>query len=172
MSAQPVGFFIAPFSIDGELEGLDFWAGEQLSMKWLDICDQFLGQHGAVFDASWSGSLSHIQTRFTSASGAALVAFKAGGKPVASLALVSGGASDTEVLRMFVDSLRQVELVRLAQVSTAPFQGVFSIEKRPLMIVVPWPDESVAEQDHSCVQELALHLAGAFFGKRSGFLDS
>jgi hypothetical protein len=30
------------------------------------------------------------------------------------------------------------------------------------MIVVPWPDDSISEDDHGLVRDLALHLAGAF----------
>ena len=35
------GLFVAPFSVDGELEGIDYWELGQLLNKWLSICDDF-----------------------------------------------------------------------------------------------------------------------------------
>jgi hypothetical protein len=165
MENKKNGFFIASFGINGEMEGIDHWAIDKLSSKWLEICSQYLAFHGASFDAPWSGDLSHIQTKFTAASGAALVTFSAMGKLVASIALASGNAQTTEssVLKMFVNSLRGVELVRAASISLEPFQGVFEIKERPLMVVVPWGDPKTTEQDNALVRELSIHTAGAFF---------
>ena len=83
MTPEPSGFFIAPFAIDGEQQGLGFYGCDKLSKRWLDICGDFLAQHGPSFDATWSGNLSHIRTRTTAASGAALMTFYVHGKVAA-----------------------------------------------------------------------------------------
>ena len=169
MSNRAAGFFVAPFGTDGEPEGLDRWELSELSHKWLTICGEFLEHYGDCFDAAWSGPLSHIETRFTSAAGAALVTFRVRGRPVSISALAKGQSpqAESEVLNMFVESLRRINLVKAAATSPEPFQKVLNIEERPLMIVVPWPDAEVSDQDHELVRELELHTAGAFFTKDS-----
>jgi hypothetical protein len=167
MTGQVPGFFVAPFGADGEPEGLEYWELGKLSKKWLATCDQYLDLHGTFFDAPWGGNLSQIQTKFTSTSGIALVTFSAHGKPAASIALATGlsPAAEANVIRMFVDSLRRVGLVAAAAASPEPFQKVFAVKERPVMIVVPWPDSTISQQDHALVRELAVHTAGAFFGR-------
>lgn len=167
MVNQALGFFVAPFVIDGETEGIGFWELAKLSGKWLATCGKHLNQHGDSFDATWDGNLSHIQTKFTAASGVALVTFQVNGLTASSLALASGlsPATESEVLKMFVSSLRRVELAKKSASSSEPFQKVFAIKERPVMIVVPWPNSAILPQDHALVQELAVHLAGAFFSK-------
>jgi hypothetical protein len=117
MSELTRGFYIASFCIDGEPEGLGFWELEKLSGKWLAICDEYLESNGISFDTPWSGNLSHIKTKFTSGSGIALVTFSVNGTPAASVALFSGLslAAESEVIRVFVDSLGQVGLARIIQ---------------------------------------------------------
>jgi hypothetical protein len=162
------GFFIAAFGIDGECEGTDYWDFEKLSSKWLNICEEHLAQHGASFDAPWNGRLSHIQTKFTAASGVALVTLSAYGRLGVSVALASGHSSDAEtsVLKMFVNSLRGAQLVNVASQSQEPFQDVLAIKERPVMIVVPWAAPEISEQDHALLRELSIHIAGAFFLNR------
>jgi hypothetical protein len=169
MPERAAGFFIAPFGVDGEPEGFEYVELGRLSGKWLTIVGEHLREHGASFDVPWSGNLSHIRTKFTSASGVALVTFRVGSQPAASVALASGRAADaeSEVLRMFIDSLRRVHLVGAAAASAEPFAKVTMIAERPVMIVVPWPDSAISQQDHSVVRELSLHLAGAFFAQVS-----
>lgn len=164
MKSDGAGFYIAGFGVDGELEGTDFWPFERLSAKWLDICREYLAAYGASFDEPWSGTLSHIRTRFTAVSSAALVTLSTHGRPVASVALASGFARDAElsVLKMFVNSLRGVELVGIAAKSQEPFEQMLEIPERPLMIVVPWASPETSEQDHALVRELSIHMAGAF----------
>jgi hypothetical protein len=164
---QCSGFFIAVFGIDGEPEGFDYWDLSSLSEKWLTLCKEFLEHHGSAFDEAWSGPLSHIATRFTAGSGAALATFRVSGRLVALLALASGHSpqAEHEVVSMFVESLRGLDLIRAATSSPKPFQGMLDIKERPLMIVVPWPDESITDQDHNLVRELGLHTAGAFFAR-------
>ncbi|MFC4314278.1 hypothetical protein ACFPN2_34760 [Steroidobacter flavus] len=166
-SAEPqkCTFHIAAFGVDGSLVGMDMWSSERLSGQWLAICREYLNQHGSSFDEPWSGKLSHIRTKLTAARGAALVTFSAHGRIVSSLALASGASQVTEksVLEMFVNSLRQTQLVRVAARTQEPFQQVLQIAERPVMIVVPWADEAISEQDHTLVRELSIHLAAAFF---------
>jgi hypothetical protein len=159
------GFCVAPFAFDGELLAVDQWPFSKLSSKWLAVCDAFLGSNGSDFNASWAGPLNHIRTRFSSASGTALVTFQVNGTPVSSLALVSGvsEAADIEVLTMFVNSLRGVSLVRSAAKSSTPFEQALRMQQRPLMVVVVWAPTAVSDQDHELVRELSLHIAGAFF---------
>lgn len=146
-------------------QGIGFYDCAKLSKRWLETCEEFLAHHGSSFDAQWSGNLSHVRTRGTATSGAALITFSVNGKVGASLALVRGTAPavDTQVLTMFVNSLRKVSVVQAASSSPASaFSSVLSIRDRPLMVVVPWPDETIADDDHELVRELALHTAGAF----------
>jgi hypothetical protein len=166
-SKESVRFFVAPFSVDGEMQGLDVFEPSALSGRWLGLCRDHLERYGSVFDRAWEGNLSHIRTKFTSASGVAFISFYVESRLVASIALGTGRSSsaESEALRMFVISLRRVDLVRVAANSGDPFQKVLMIEERPLMIVVPWPDLGVSDQDHALVRELATHLAGAFFGQ-------
>lgn len=161
---QP-GFFILPFGMDGEPVGFGFWEQVRLSENWLTVCRDYLNEHGAVFDASWSGNLSHIRTKITSASGTALVTFFVQGKVALSVLLLAGTspAAEESAAQMFVESLRRSAPVQAATQSPNPFNNIFSAKDRPLMVVVPWPETTVSEQDHKLVRELGLHLAGAFF---------
>jgi hypothetical protein len=165
---QPLGFFIAPFSIDGEQEGLVFRDISKLSSKWLSICSDFLNSHGNSFEAAWSGQLSHIKTRFTVASGVALVTFYIADRIAASIVLSDGSSSSTEskVLQMFVDSILKIKLVQEAATSPTVFHKMLSIKERPLMVVIPWPDADITATDHDLVRELTQHLAGAFFTRQ------
>jgi hypothetical protein len=164
------GFFIVPFSLDGEAAGQSFWKSGDLSKKWLSTCNSFLNAHGAVFEDAWNGSLSHIRTRLTSTSGAALLTFVVREKVAASVLLLSGiaPAIDNDVAKMFVESMRRCAPAMAAAPSNASFNQVLSIQSRPLMVVVPWPELTVSDHDHEIVRELGLHLAAAFFAKSSG----
>jgi hypothetical protein len=158
------GFFVAPFGIDGQQEGCEFVERQRLSVKWLKICGEHLDRHGASFNEPWSGTLAQIHTKFTSAQGVALVTFQVGGRVAASLVLATGASlqAEAQTMQMFVESLRRSAIVQSASADAKPFEAVLSIRERPVMIVVPWPDEAVSEEDHALVRELALHMAGAF----------
>lgn len=112
MSAQPAGFFIAPFGIDGEPEGFDYWELSKLSDEWLVICGEQLLRHGDSFDVSWEGRLSHVRMKFTKISEAALITFSILNSPAASVVLMSGkeNSAETELLDMFVRSLQKTHL--------------------------------------------------------------
>jgi hypothetical protein len=161
------GFFIAPFAIDGELQGIGYYDCGKLSARWLRVCAEYLQQHGSSFDATWNGNLSHIRTTCASASDAALMTFSVNGTLASSVALARGAAPavDHEVLAMFADSLRRVHIVQQSASSTSPFSAILSIQQRPIMIVVPWPDATISEDDHELVRELSLHAAGAFLSR-------
>jgi hypothetical protein len=168
MTNQASGFFVAPFVIDGEMEELGFWELGSLSGKWLATCGKYLDEHGDSFDETWGGNLSHIQTKFTAASGFALVTFEVNGLTASSIAFASGlsPVEELALLKMYVDSLRRVDVVRKSAASSEPFQKVFAIKERPLMVVVPWTNSAILPQDHALVRELAVHTAGAYFAKR------
>jgi hypothetical protein len=63
------GFYVAPFGIDGEQEGLAFRKCEELSPQWLAICSHYLAVNGESFEAPWDGNLSRIVTRVTAKAG-------------------------------------------------------------------------------------------------------
>jgi hypothetical protein len=163
-SSKASGFFIAPFAIDGEQQGVGYYDCEKLSQRWLKVCADYLAQHGASFDAPWSGNLSHIRTRGTATSDAALMTFSVNGRIAASLALARGTApaAEREVLTMFADSLHRLKVVQAAAASPSPFSAILSLQERPLMVVVPWPDETISSDDEGLVRELSLHTGGAF----------
>lgn len=163
--AEQNGFFVAAFGVDGRLVGVDHWGMESMSAKWLELCGEYLDYHGSNFNAPWSGALAHISTKFTADQGVALVTFSSNGRPLASILLASGNSKDADlsVMRLFINSLIGVDAVRLGASTDEPFREMLSIPDRPLMVVIPWADESIDDQDHSLVQELSLHLAAAYF---------
>ena len=170
MQEPTAGFFVAPYSVDGESQGVEYFELAKLSAKWLSICGEFLDHYGDSFDSPWSGTLSHITTKFTAASGAALVTFRVRERPAVLIALASGlsQAQEDALLKLFVDSLRRLELVRAAAELPDPFQSMLTVKERPLMVVVPWPDDEHSEQDRALVRELAIHTCGAFFNSLRG----
>jgi hypothetical protein len=161
-SSAASGFFVAPFAIDGEQQGLGYHDRDKLSTRWLKICGEYLAQHGSSFDASWNGNLSHVRTRGTVASRAALMTFSVHGRVAVSVALARGDTPvvERDVLTMFTDSLRRVDVVR-ATAAISPFSAILSTQERPLMIVVPWPDALISAAEDP-VRELSLHTGGAF----------
>ena len=165
-STQP-GFFIVPFAFDGEQVGSGYWPLSRLSAKWLGVCSEFIQAHGPVFDAPWSGKLSHIRTKFTSASGAAIGTFFVQSEIVSSVLLLNGSSPNAEqtVAKMFADSLTKTFQSQLRQPPTDSFSKISSISERPLMVIVHLPAPDVSDDDQEIVRELALHLAGAFFAR-------
>ncbi|MGZ5443554.1 MAG: hypothetical protein ACXW5U_16825 [Thermoanaerobaculia bacterium] len=165
MTRPGPGFYVGSFSIDGEPQGIGYWECSGLSSRWLAVCSEHLAHQGTSFEASWSGNLSHVTTKMTAVSGAAIITFKIGEKIAASVALAKGSSpvAEAELLKMFVESLRRSGVTVTATTSPEPFQKMLSIGERPLMVVVPFPDGSITDQDHAVVRELSIHLAGAFF---------
>ena len=163
------GFFVLPFGMDGEPVGLGFWEQSRLSEEWLKVCRNYLEAHGSAFEAAWSGNLTHVRTKLTSASGAAVVTFVVQQKVVLSVLLLTGSSlpGEDSVAQMFVESLRRSAPAQAAAQSASPFSSVFSEGHRPLMVVVPWPEATVSDQDHELIRELGLHLAGAFFAMQA-----
>lgn len=153
-------FFVAPFSCIGETQGVDEWSQDQLSDRWLENCAQFLAIHGDVFDENWTGDMSHIRTRMTSESGAALVSISIHGEHALTAAFLRGESADveSEVIEMFVRSMER----NVPQGIVGDFSEAGDIEARPLMLVVPFVNENVSEFDHDVVRELSLHLGAAF----------
>ncbi|MCC8443898.1 hypothetical protein LN449_15420 [Xanthomonas cannabis] len=164
MSEQK-SFCVAAFSVDGLLVGAHQWTMASLSPNWLDLCSEYLDHHGDHFNAQWSGALAHISTNFTSEQGVALVTFSSNGMPAASILLASGKSRDADLsaMKLFINSLIGIDAVRLGAATDEPFREMLSIPDRPLMVVVPWADESDDAQEHSLIRELSLHLAAAYF---------
>jgi hypothetical protein len=163
-------FYIAPFAIDGELAGIAPLSMSALSPRWLGFCREFIGKNGKSFSCTIpQQSLRHISLQITSGDGATLATFSANGEIVSSAAALAGTnpMADTQVLRMFVESLRTAYLVGAASGSSEPFEQAFHIEERPLYIVVPWPNPTVSDTDHDLVRELNNHLAGALLASQT-----
>jgi hypothetical protein len=158
------GFHLAAFGIDGALEGEGRWGHEDLSKRWLKLCDELIAEKGVNFDHQWTGPLSKIRSKMTSANGACICTFFVNDRVVSSILLLQGSdpQSELEVSTMFVESLRATPLVMAASNSPEPFGDVLSIDQRPLMVVVPFPDAAVSEQSYDLVRELSLHIASAF----------
>jgi hypothetical protein len=158
------GFTVAGFTIDGTLEGKWRWTYRDLSAKWSNICDELLRAKGVNFDYTWSGPLSHIRTKLTSTRGAALFTIFVNAYVATSNLLLRGHyrGAERDTSRMFVRSLQKVHLVQTITSLSEPFAEVLSLSERPLMVIMPIPDESISDQDNDVVQELALHLASAF----------
>ncbi len=157
-------FYIAPFVIDGQLEGIGRWTLSRLSPRWLNFCCELLASHGSSFSCSIPlPPLEHITLRITSDRGATLINFSVRDNPASSAAALSGmnPAADAEVLRMFVDSLRRVPLVKETAALPLPFEAAFGISERPLYIVIPWADIGISDEDMQLVQELQKHMAAA-----------
>lgn len=159
------GFWVAAFAIDGSLECKGRWIYRNLSARWSNICDEFLRAKGVNFDHTWTGPLSDIRTRLTSARGAGLCTIFVIGHVATSILLLRGRdrGAERDMSRMFVSSLQKVHLVQAITRLSEPFAEVLSSSERPLMVVVPIPDESIPDQDNDVVRELSLHLASAFF---------
>ena len=83
----------------------------------------------------------------------------------ASAILMAGSSAPAEraASQMWVDSLRRSNIVLVASSSSNPFEQVLTTNERPLLVVIPWPDARVSEQDRELVRELLLHLARAYF---------
>lgn len=165
MESVESNFEIAAFDPSGLLLGTSNRRPCDFSEKWLAIATAYLASNGENFKADWGGPLAHLVTQATSSDGVGLVSFYANGVLVVSAALLCGVNPETElsVLKMFVHSLRKTEIVRVSAVNETPFEDVFQLMSRPLMIVVPWGDARVVEQDDELVQELASHFGAAYF---------
>ena len=159
------GFTVAAFSIDGALEGKGRWIYRNLSAKWSKICDELLREKGVNFNYTWTGPLSHIRTRLTSARGAGLCTIYVNDHVAMSILLLRGHdpGAERDMSRMFVSSLQKVHLVRSITRLSQPFAEALSLPERPLMAVVPFPDQSISDQENDEARELSLHLASAFF---------
>lgn len=158
------GFHLAAFGIDGSLEGESHWNHQDLSERWLTLCDELIAEKGINFDHQWTGTLSKIRTKMTSANGASICTFFVNDRTVSSVLLLRGiePQSEIEVSTMFVESLRASPLAITSRASSEPFAEVLTIVQRPLMVVVPFPDPAVSDQSYDLIRELSLHLASSF----------
>jgi hypothetical protein len=168
--SNETGFYVAPFSIDGTLEGIGFWKRSDLSGFWIEVCSDLMKGKGGNVDTFLERQLSHLRVKLTSAKGAALLTLFAREKPLSSCLLLSGTSTDADqqAAGMFVESVRKTNIVREVAAVMEPFASIFGINERPLMVVIPWPDETVSDQDHELVRELGLHFARAFFEANVG----
>lgn len=159
------GFFVAPFAPDGELVGAGFWEYRKLSRRWLDVCLDFLPVLTGGLRRSWGAELSHIETQLTTASGAATVSFYVHGHLATSCLLLSGAATnvDAEVRELFRESVERMAAHLEGGVAEGRFKQLSGLDQRPLAAFVVWAPEPLCDHDMELVQELSLHLSGAFF---------
>ena len=71
--------------------------------------------------------------------------------------------AERDLLTMFVQSARRLEIVRAGQTNAEPFAEVFGIRERPLHAVIALGGPA----DADTIPELGTHLAGAFLGTTS-----
>jgi hypothetical protein len=138
-----------------------------LSPRWLGFSREVLGAGGSTFQCLLPPPFDRVGLRFTSSRSAGLATFLLDGAPVASSAYLRGEdlVADRQLLEMFVDSVRRVEVVQASQTSPQPFAEVFSISERPLHVVVAWG--SSPEHDLEMIAQLGNHFAGAFLYGRN-----
>lgn len=169
--SQAIGqvFHAAPFAFDGELLGVGAWQVSGLSPRWIEFAREVLRAGGSAFHGPLPSPFERIGLRFTSASGAALATFSLDGVPVASSAYLRGDdlTAERQLLAMFVESVRRVDIVRKSQRTSQPFVEAFSIAERPLHVAIAW---GVSEgDDASMIAELGTHFAAAFlYGREIG----
>lgn len=65
---------------------------------------------------------------------------------------------------MFLDSIRNVELVRLAETNRG-FDTLWSIQERPLMVIVPWPIHEMTDSESEVVTQFSIHFAASLIAK-------
>lgn len=159
------GFFVAPFAPDGDLLDVGFWEYRKLSQRWLDVCGDFLPLLTGGLRRSWGAELSHIETKLTTASGAATVSFYVRSHLTTSCLLLSGAvpSADAEVRALFRESVERMAATLQPGLVAGCFKQLSGLEQRPLAAFVVWAPEPVSDDDMGLVQELSLHLSGAFF---------
>lgn len=155
-------YFVAAFGLDGEHIGTGEMTFASLSEHWLGVCRSLVEGYGPVFDINLQGTLSHVRLKCTSAEGAALVDIYMRGHLASSAAVVTGDSpiAEEQVLGMFRRSLENATS-RYFTDQRAPSFDFTAISERPLLIVVPWPNEAVSAQDHEIAKELQWHFAGS-----------
>jgi hypothetical protein len=159
------GFYIEAVGIDGQTVGKAFQEQGKLSGKWLTIFSHHLQSHGAVFDTPLEGPLAHIRIQFTAANSSALATLSVHEVPAASLLLLGGKSPETEKAlgEMFIQSMRRSFPAQATGAGANAFQQILSSTERPMIVVVPLPNEGVEIGDRELVKEITQHLAGAFF---------
>ncbi len=155
-------YYAAPFAVDGELLGVGAWRLSSLSPRWLEFCRKLLQSAGTAFDDSLPAPFERVGLKFTASRGAALATFSIESIPVASSAYLRGQepAVEQQLLKMFVESARNVGVVRQCQKTLQPFAEVFKLSERPLHVVIAWG--GARESDAGVIVELGNHFAAAY----------
>jgi hypothetical protein len=165
MTTGPM-YFTAPFDIQGKLLGIGSRQLSDLAPHWLEFWSQLLKNMVQYLNSTylWSRSnTSPCSSRLRRAG--ALVTFAVRGTAASSAVALAGlnHAAESELLGMWVDSMRHMRLVQqAARAGTTPFQSAFALTQRPIYFVVPWPTSQVSDSDRELVQELETHLAAVF----------
>jgi hypothetical protein len=157
------GFYLAVYSGDGMFHGVREWRYASLAEHWISTLSSFLKIQGDKFRASLGGPLSHVEIQFTSISGSALVTIYVNKNIAISGALASGNTDiDAQIIQMFHSSILKSKFLSTF-IEGERFQGMATINERPLAIIVPWANPQVSDTDIEMTQEMFWHLAGAYF---------
>lgn len=155
-------FIIAPFGIDGVMEGKAKWKIADLSPKWTGICSDLIAATGPSLDHSLGGPLSHLRIRSSDTDGATHITISVHDRPVSLAALASGKSSkaDANALASFFGAILEAS-ARFRADNRQAFGDMMTMPDRPLLVVVPWPDELISDQEHDLARELMLHFTAA-----------
>lgn len=156
---------MAPFACDGELLGVGSWSSGNLSTDWLTRCAA-LSEFEHPNTIHLAQPYNDFSVCSTVVDGVALATFRYR-DTIAASAVISNGQdrlTETDIFRMFLDSIRNVELVRLAETNRG-FDTLWSIQERPLMVVVPWPIHEMTDSDSEVVTQFSIHFAASLIAK-------
>lgn len=159
------GFFVAPFDADGQQAGLGFWEYGRLSDRWLGVSRDFLKAATGQGRRRWEGALSHLETKVTAASGAAIATFYVDGVLACSCLWVSGTSpnAEREVVQLFVASVVTMAREVHSEEAGQRLSAIDALVQRPLAVFVIWAPKVVSDADVALVRELSLHVAAALF---------
>lgn len=158
------GFLIAAFSAFGHFEGVRWREYQSFSHKWIELCGELFSEFGDIFDYTWPGNLAHIRTKFTSDQGVGMCTIFVNGRTASSILLMKGGSIGIEkdVIKVFLESVHTPLLNAPGGRAENGFSELNTISDRPLMAVVPFPNNEISNQDHEIARELGWHMAAAF----------
>jgi hypothetical protein len=163
-------YFIAPYVIDGELVGVEPVKLASLSSRWIGVCRDLIEVHGLEFEESLEGPLSHLRIKYTSAKGAALILVSVHERPAVSGVFASGLSDETdlEALGMFAASAAQSLAKFRAIGRNSSFAGLATISERPLLVVIPYADALLTDEEYGLAKELMQHVAAAHMRQLPG----
>jgi len=159
------GFFIAVFLIDGEQEGFYYWEYSKLNDQWSEVYTNQFKSSGFSFDVAIAPNHPQMRVKVMGESRMLLATLTHEGKVALSALLLTGAEpnAESELVQMFVESLRASVKAQFMIDTSGFFEGIKHIAERPLMIVIPWANHPRGPEDDSLLRDLGLGLAKTFF---------